>query len=163
MDQIFWIGIYAQTNNTPPKRSLVLSDTMAVDSGGNVNSWFLNGTIWYPLEDAQSGKTGDYVIRALVSGPTGILTYIKKDKYIIPEQTSKKITTNPIMYNYYNASIDFKTDADIAVFDILGRNVINGYYYKGNSLRLDIRNGIYFAIAQNGFFRNIIKIIVAKK
>ncbi len=160
---IFWLGIYSQTNSTPPKRSLVLSDTMAVDSGGSGNSWFLNGNTWYPLEDAQSGKTGDYVIRALVSGPTGILTYIKKDKYVVPEEISEKIPTDLIMYNRLNASISFINDANINVFDIAGRNVLNGFYHKGNSLRLNIKNGVYFAIAKSGFIRDIIKIIVAKK
>lgn len=159
VSDLFWIGIYARTSDRQADKSLVLSDTMALGIGSDARSWYYNTTDWIPLYDQITGKTGDYMIRGTVTGPTDIL--VKLDTENIEINEYEDTYSDIFTYNSLSGIINIDRACTFSIYDITGRLLMNRSVFPGDLIELDYSDGVYFAIGKNGNDRKIIKLIIS--
>lgn len=160
----FWIGIQARTQDTPSSAlSYFISDTI----GDGSSYYSADGITW------TQNTVGDYTIRAVVSGPAGMITLKHDDSsvYDTHYEDSDISLSSIILTKSSNLKISFSSSSpapySIKVFDRSGRLVTalhEGYSIQGlNSFDWDLKDskgnkcssGIYFiSVDSNGRSEN---------
>jgi len=149
----FWIGVQARTQDTPSNAlSYFISDT--IGDGSSFSS--SDGINWV------QNLTGDYIIRAVVTGPEGMIT-LKQDNSTLDEEIvfdSEIELNSTVISSHTPLSLSFTLqnteNVKVSLFDRSGRNIrdiTTGNYDRGyntiswdmkDNSGMEVKTGIYF-------------------